>query len=217
MGLQACVECPFKLFKAQSGVFFLPWSKDGYQRSVILPSRVTFPTFPFSTDTLTHLHSLSLSLMLSRTLSWSHAATYVHARRHLKSKAAVCIYTRACIDTLIQGWNTCTHLKHTHTHTRRGPSRLPCIELYCVCQEWHCSFSSCVSVYLNTFWPSHAPRGCEALLLWVQLAFVCHQHWATKAASQTVQRPKEDGEEVRTLWRFSSVFWLLAYFSHYIM
>lgn len=65
VGLQGCVQCPFKLFKAQSGVFFSSdRSKDGYQRSFILPSRVTFPTFPFSPDTLCTSTPLSLSLML---------------------------------------------------------------------------------------------------------------------------------------------------------
>lgn len=74
MGLQACVECPCKLFKAQSGVFFSSDLKMGIRGHSFFFSRVTFPSFPFNTDSYTNFHSLSLSVTL-----WSHAFTLGHA------------------------------------------------------------------------------------------------------------------------------------------
>lgn len=70
--------------------------------------------------------------MLYRTLSWSHAGTYVHVCRRRERKRAMCIYARA--QTLSDVHVARKHLHaHTRTHTLSRPSWLHCGEsILCV-------------------------------------------------------------------------------------
>lgn len=147
---------------------FLLRSKDGYQRSFILPSRVTFPTFPFSTDAVTHLHSLSLSLMLYRTLSWSHAGTYVHACRHWERQKASCIYAHA--QTLSD-----VHAACKYWHALSGPSWLH-RRAHCV---WHL-----LLILLGFHVPEHFLTFLATARMWSIITFVWFQQKVMKIERQ---------------------------------
>ena len=133
MGLQACVECPFKLFKAQSGVFFSCDLKMGIRGHSFFFPGSPFPLFLLAL-TLTNFHHLSLSLMLYRSFSWSHAATYVHARGCKKQSSCVYTWAHRQSHTVTR---TYMHMPRTRTHTETltWPFFLPCSVLYCVCHD----------------------------------------------------------------------------------
>lgn len=107
MGLQACVECPFKLFKAQSGVFFSSDLKMGIRgHSFFFPGSPFTPFFfPFNTDNLTNFPCWSLSLMSPGLLS------PLHIVMSARNKAVACI----CVHTGLL--TPCLHPQHTHVRS----------------------------------------------------------------------------------------------------
>ncbi len=150
MGLQACVECPFKLFRAQSGVFFSSDLKMGIRgHSFFLPGS-PLPLFLLA-PTLTRFHSLSLSLMLCRTLSWSHAGTYTHAGRHKEIKqprAYAHMYRHRYL--VMHTWHARTY-RDAQTHWTGHPCSPAVSSIVCVGTLFIVLLCFHVSEYILTF------------------------------------------------------------------